>query len=127
MRKRVILPVVLTLFAVFAGSAQAGKQTPAVVTMHLPPGGSAAYFYGSVSSVKGACERSRTIKVVQDPTGNSGYQPYASGIKSNRDGTWTFEPAGPYVVNGYYKAIAAKKKISGGVCQKARSKAFFVD
>lgn len=128
MRRNALLPIVLTLFAVFAGSALAGKQTHSVVTMHLPPGGSAAYFYGSVSSPKGSCERHRSIKIVRDPTGSSGYQPYASAIKSNSDGTWTFEPAAPpYVVNGYYKAIAAKKKVSGTVCSKARSKVFFVD
>lgn len=97
------------------------------MSIHLPPGGSAAYFYGAVSSHKHACESHRSIKVVQDPTGTSGYQPYGSGITSNADGTWTFDPPGPYVVNGYYKAIAEKKKIRSGVCAKSQSKPFFVD
>ncbi len=93
--------------------------------MHLPPGGTAEYFYGLVKAKKGAC-RAREMKLVRDADGSSGYAPYADGILSNRDGTWTYDPAGP-VVNGYYKAVVAKKGVRAGTCKRTASKPFFVD
>lgn len=126
MHRRALLPIVLTTAVFLAGAAQASTRTDSTVTIHLPPGSSAEYFYGLVSSHRHACESHRALEIVQDPTGTSGYQPYADGIESNADGTWTYDPSGP-VINGYYKAIALPEKIGNGVCVKARSKPFFVD
>jgi len=127
MSRRAFFAIVLTATAFLVSAAQAGTRTDSAVTIHLPPGGSAAYFYGLVTSSRTECESHRALKILQRPTPTSGYQPYAAGIETNADGTWTFEPAGPYVVNGYYKAVALPKTIHNGVCTKAQSKSFFVD
>lgn len=106
--------------------ASAGERFHSKVTIHLPPDTSAAYFYGAVRSDKAACDRHRTVKVLRDADGQSGYSPYATGIRSNGDGTWTYNPD-PYVINGFYKAIAETKHVRGGLCAKSTSKRFFVD
>jgi hypothetical protein len=51
---------------------------------------------------------------------------YADGVVSNWDGTWTYDPVGP-VVNGYYKAVVAKKSVRSGARKRSASKPFFVD
>ena len=121
-----VLAATLVAAAALAVPASAGGRFHSTVTIHLPPDTSAAYFYGAVRSHKAACARGRDIKLVRDPDGSSGYSTYATGIRSNADGTWTYH-AEPYVINGYYKAVAAPKKIAAGVCAKAASKPFFVD
>jgi hypothetical protein len=119
------LPLAAVIVMLVCSTSLAGGRYGAKVTMHLPPGGTAEYFYGLVKTKKGAC-RARELKLVRDPDGFSGYAPYADGVVSNRDGTWTYDPVGP-VVNGYYKAVVAKKSVRSGTCKRSASKPFFVD
>ncbi len=115
----------IALSLLLASVAPAAIRIPTGVTVHLSPGGTADYFYGLVKTRKGTC-RTRQLKVLRDPDGNSGYSPYASGLLSNVDGTWTLDPSEP-IPNGFYKVVAVKKVTATRVCRPGRSAPFYVD
>lgn len=116
---------VAAVLLLIPADALGGGRSKAKVTVHLPPGGSAEYFYGLVKAKPGAC-RKRELEILRDPVGSGTYAPYGAGILSNRDGTWTYDPLGP-ILDGFYKVIAKKKSASSKACSKGVSKPFFVD
>jgi hypothetical protein len=123
--KVVVSLALIALSLLLASVAPAASRISTGVTVHISPGGTADYFYGLVKARKRAC-RTRQLEVLRDPDGASGYSPYASGLLSNADGTWTLDPSEP-IPNGFYKAVAAKKVTGSRVCKRGRSAPFFVD
>jgi hypothetical protein len=119
--------MLILMVATYVPVASAAKRFDSRVTIHISPGGSAAYFYGLVTSEKGACTKNRAMKVLVSPDGQSAFSTYATGIHTNIDGTWTLDKGPGAIGNGFYKAVAQSKDIDSGTCRRATSKTFFVD
>ncbi len=121
-----ILALLLALSVGVAAPAAGATAVASRVSIHISPGGTAAYFYGLVRSARARCVAGRGVVVQVSPTGTDGWLD-VQDITTNADGTWSAWFGVGEIGNGYYRAVA-KRTAAGSVdCRKAISAVFFVD
>lgn len=127
MKLKFVMPL-LAASALIPASAVAGGSFDSHVSIKLgPTTNTPTYLYGGVGSSKAPCERDRKLKLIRDDRLNGGEVTVYGHTTSDTDGKWRYDPPAPPIPNGYYHAVAPRKKIPAGACKRARSEKVFVD
>lgn len=121
-----ILALLLALAVGLAAPTAAATVVRSRVSIHISPGGSAAYFYGVVRSDRAACVGSRSVTVQVSPTGTDGWLDDVT-VGTNSDGTWSAWYDSGGIGNGYYRVVVARKVTGSVDCRRAVSAVFFAD
>lgn len=121
-----ILGLLLVLAVGLAAPTAAATAVRSRVSIHISPGGSAAYFYGVVRSDRAACAGGRSVTVQVSPTGTDGWLDDVT-VGTNSDGTWSAWYGSGGIGNGYYRVVVARKVVGSLVCRRAASAVLYAD
>ncbi|MFO1541323.1 MAG: hypothetical protein ACKOTZ_12910 [Chloroflexota bacterium] len=121
-----VVALLLVLSVALAAPVTAATLVRSRVSVHLAPGGTAAYLYGVVRSGRDACVAGRSVTLQVSPTGTDGWL-NADTTTTNGDGTWTLWAGVGEIGNGYYRVVAARRNAGGLDCRRAVSPVLFVD